>query len=104
MVNSRMHEGAGCCGRVSTQALRRSMERSAVADIPKIISVDDHVVEPVDLWERFLPARLRERGPKVKKLKGRFKPGRSLGDWVEDDEGQWSDVWVYADLTSAVLP
>jgi predicted TIM-barrel fold metal-dependent hydrolase len=75
-----------------------------VSDVPRIISVDDHIVEPRDLWERYLPERFRDRGPRVRKLKGRFGPGRSMGDWVEDDEGQWSDVWVYEDLKAAILP
>jgi len=30
-----------------------------------IISVDDHLVEPADLFERYLPSALRERGPRV---------------------------------------
>ncbi|MEZ5144577.1 MAG: amidohydrolase family protein [Acidimicrobiales bacterium] len=34
-------------------------------EIPKIISVDDHVVEPPDLWSSRLPARLRDVGPHV---------------------------------------
>jgi predicted TIM-barrel fold metal-dependent hydrolase len=29
------------------------------------ISVDDHVVEPPDVWQDRLPAKLRERGPRV---------------------------------------
>ena len=33
--------------------------------IPKIISVDDHVVEPAHLWQTWLPVKLRDRGPKV---------------------------------------
>jgi predicted TIM-barrel fold metal-dependent hydrolase len=33
--------------------------------IPPIISVDDHVVEPPGLWQRWLPPRLREHGPRV---------------------------------------
>jgi predicted TIM-barrel fold metal-dependent hydrolase len=37
-------------------------------DIPPIISVDDHVVEPADLWQRWLPARFREAGPRVVRL------------------------------------
>ena len=34
-----------------------------LASIPKIISVDDHVVEPAHVWERWLPAKFRDRGP-----------------------------------------
>ena len=32
---------------------------------PKIISVDDHVVEPANLWQDRLPAKHRETGPRV---------------------------------------
>ena len=34
-------------------------------ELPKIVSVDDHVVEPAHLWQTWLPAGLRDRGPKV---------------------------------------
>ena len=34
-------------------------------ELPLIISVDDHVLEPKDLWQRELPAHLRDRGPRV---------------------------------------
>src|SRR5438128_1590637 len=36
---------------------RRPME------LPKIISVDDHVVEPPHVWQTWLPEKFRERGP-----------------------------------------
>ncbi len=36
-----------------------------MADIPWIVSVDDHVVEPPDLWTSRLPAKYREIGPRV---------------------------------------
>ena len=31
----------------------------------KLISVDDHIIEPAHLWQSRLPARLRDRGPRV---------------------------------------
>src|SRR3954451_18218512 len=34
-------------------------------EFPKIISVDDHIVEPPELWQERLPAAMEERGPKV---------------------------------------
>ena len=42
----------------------------AVTDvyIPKIISVDDHVVEPPHLWQTWLPKKHRDRGPKIELL------------------------------------
>ncbi|WP_181779165.1 amidohydrolase family protein [Pseudonocardia pini] len=30
-----------------------------------LISVDDHIIEPAHLWERWLPRSLRERGPRL---------------------------------------
>ena len=35
-----------------------------------MISVDDHVLEPADLWQRWLPAKLREQAPTVKSEDG----------------------------------
>ena len=36
-------------------------------ELPKIVSVDDHVVEPPHVWEQWLPAKFRDRGPKVER-------------------------------------
>ena len=35
--------------------------------LPKIISVDDHVVEPPHVWQTYLPQRYREKGPRVER-------------------------------------
>ena len=47
----------------------------AEEEFPLIISVDDHILEPRDLWERELPARMRERDPRCvrEKTKSTFK-------------------------------
>jgi len=37
---------------------------SGTKDLPKVISVDDHAIEPAHLFETWLPARYRDRGPK----------------------------------------
>lgn len=71
----------------------------AEEDFPLIISVDDHILEPRDLWQRELPASLRDRGPKVvrEKTSSSFKGG--VLSFVRDDpDGAWTDVWVYEDL------
>ena len=34
-------------------------------EMPRIISVDDHVVEPPDLWQSRLPAKYKDRGPRI---------------------------------------
>src|SRR5688500_15798163 len=59
-------------------------------DLPKIISVDDHVVEPPHVWQEWLPEKWRERGPKVERKrwgKFRHKAGARY-DMTEDPEGQ----------------
>ena len=34
-------------------------------EIPPIISVDDHVIEPPHVWQSRLPARYADIGPRV---------------------------------------
>jgi len=71
----------------------------AEEDFPLIISVDDHILEPRDLWERELPASLRQRGPRCvrEKTKSTFKGGVLTMERGVDD-GTWTDVWVFDDL------
>ena len=42
------------------------------AELPKIISVDDHVVEPPDLWTSRLPAKYSDRWPRVERDRAKF--------------------------------
>ena len=42
---------------------------SPTVEIPRIISVDDHVVEPPDLWTSRVPEKYRDRAPKVVRRK-----------------------------------
>jgi predicted TIM-barrel fold metal-dependent hydrolase len=68
-------------------------------EIPPIISVDDHVVEPPDLWQRWLPKALRATGPKVVRLPYATTPG---GGVVVAPDGPETDFWAFGDLRSAV--
>jgi predicted TIM-barrel fold metal-dependent hydrolase len=52
-------------------------------DIDWMISVDDHVIEPPNVWQDRIPAALRDRAPKL----------------VKDDDGQ---AWVYEGKRMAV--
>jgi predicted TIM-barrel fold metal-dependent hydrolase len=75
---------------------------------PRIISVDDHVVEPPDLWSSRLPARYQDRGPRIErqkvKLVGGVEGGAGTGlHWTQDTDGEWSDVWYYDDLVSPLM-
>ncbi len=68
--------------------------------VPRIISVDDHVVEPPDLWTDRLPAKYPDRAPRVERDSGVFKmPGRRLHLRERRPEGGVEcDVWYYDDL------
>ena len=71
--------------------------------IPKIISVDDHVIEPPDLWQMWLPARLRGEGPRVVRLPwehGRGIRGQNIRPATSGPE---ADFWAFGDLRVAVL-
>ena len=72
-----------------------------MAELPLIISVDDHVVEPPGLWQERLPARFRDRGPRIERRKLKRSAGGVGGGnmgFVEDSDGTWCDVWLYEDL------
>ena len=71
----------------------------AEVDLPRIISVDDHILEPRTLWQEQLPAADRERGPKVvrEKVSLHFSGG-NYGFTRDDPDGHWCDLWLYDDL------
>jgi len=71
-----------------------------VVDIPKIISVDDHVVEPPHVWQRWLPAKYAERGPRVERhgLGDLQYLGGTTYRYTITDDGPPCDIWFYEDL------
>jgi predicted TIM-barrel fold metal-dependent hydrolase len=71
-----------------------------MSELPMIISVDDHVVEPAHLWQTWLPAKYRDRGPKVERrgIGGIRHIGGGRYEQSFDPEGPKADVWVYEDL------
>ena len=73
-----------------------------MAEIPRIVSVDDHVIEPAHLFERWLPSRYKDRGPKHQR-KGIAKTtlhGGSDYRFEFSDDAPMADMWVYEDLIS----
>ncbi len=70
-----------------------------MAEIPLIISVDDHVVEPAHLWQTWLPEQHRERGPRVERhgLGGLKYVGGTTYEYELTDDGPPCDIWFYED-------
>ena len=73
-----------------------------MTETPRIISVDDHVVEPPDLFERWLPKPFRDdpRAPRIKRV-GIASMTHISGqtyDIVYDESQPKSDAWYYEDL------
>lgn len=68
-------------------------------ELPNIISVDDHVMEPKTLWQDQLPPSKRDKGPRVstEKVKLDFKGGH-YGFSRGDEDGTLCDVWLFEDL------
>src|SRR5215212_8502337 len=69
---------------------------------PKIISVDDHIMEPANVWQDRLPAKFKEVGPRLVRLKVKnmkFVGGVfSYEEAGDDEEGTWCDWWLTEDL------
>ena len=73
-----------------------------MTETPRIISVDDHVVEPPHLFERWLPKPFRDdpRAPRIERV-GIASMTHISGqtyDIVYDESQPKSDAWYYEDL------
>ena len=73
---------------------------AAPGELPRIVSVDDHVVEPPHVWERWLPKRLRDRGPRIERrgIGAMRHVGGGVYEQTFDDDGPPADCWVFEDL------
>ena len=71
-----------------------------MVELPKIVSVDDHVVEPAHLWQTWLPARFRDAGPRVERRGVGSMEHIGGGSYRQtfDDDGPKADCWIYEDL------
>jgi predicted TIM-barrel fold metal-dependent hydrolase len=68
-------------------------------EIPPIISVDDHVVEPPHLWTRWLPERYRAAGPKVVRAPYELRSDQKT---VMAQSGPETDFWVFEKTQTAI--
>ena len=69
---------------------------------PRIISVDDHIMEPPNVWQDRLPAKFKDVGPRMVRLKiaeMNFVGGVfSYRESNEGEDGTWCDWWLTEDL------
>jgi len=63
-------------------------------DLPMIISVDDHIIEPPTLFQRWLPAKYQDRAPRVER-RLISKESKLFNGLVEDPDGDPGDVWFF---------
>jgi len=69
--------------------------------IPKIISVDDHVVEPPHVWRDWLPAKYRDRGPRVERRGIRaieFAGAAAYREQFDDESPTKVDAWFFENV------
>jgi predicted TIM-barrel fold metal-dependent hydrolase len=71
-----------------------------MAELPKIISVDDHVVEPAHVWQTWLPEKYRADGPRVERrgVGGMKHIGGGTYEQEFTEDGRPADCWVFGDL------
>jgi len=67
--------------------------------LPLIISVDDHVVEPANIWQDRLPDAFKDRGPRIERDTGKFLfEGGTFSYEKGGDDGVPCDWWLYEEL------
>ncbi len=74
-----------------------------MSDMPKIISVDDHVIESADLWVSRVSAKYRDVAPQLLRgpgLIGVFRDGEYV--WEEREGLGPCDYWTFGDVRMAV--
>jgi predicted TIM-barrel fold metal-dependent hydrolase len=70
-----------------------------MGQLPKIISVDDHVIEPPNVWTDRLPAKYAAVGPRVeRKTVSNLKFNGTTYSFDLDPDGRTADFWAYEDL------
>lgn len=77
-------------------------ESPSQIELPNIVSVDDHVVEPPHLFETWLPAKFKSHPdvPRVERrgLAGMKYLGGTKYDFDWQDDAPKADCWLYEDL------
>ncbi|MCU1373951.1 MAG: amidohydrolase 2 [Actinomycetia bacterium] len=62
------------------------------------VSVDDHVIEPRNVWTDRLPSKYRDIGPRIVRANLDVKLRAGKHQFTETPDGKPCDVWAYEDL------
>jgi predicted TIM-barrel fold metal-dependent hydrolase len=75
-----------------------------MGELPWIVSVDDHVVEPPGVWQDRLSADDREVGPRVVQdtCETVYDPATRAVRYVKGGEGPIVDWWLYEDVAKPI--
>lgn len=65
-------------------------------ELPWMISVDDHIIEPPHLFENWLPRKYQDRAPRVER-RSISRASTLFNGLVEDPDGDPGDVWFFGD-------
>ena len=83
-------------------AITEKESKASKTEIPMIISVDDHLVEPPHLWQTWLPNKFKEKGPRVERRRlGEmlWGGGSKMYEYELDaPDAPWCDIWFYEGL------
>jgi len=66
-------------------------------NFPKIISVDDHVIEHGRVWLDRLPAKYHDIGPRTIQERGTMQFVGGVFSYEPSDDGELCDWWLYED-------
>jgi predicted TIM-barrel fold metal-dependent hydrolase len=79
---------------MTVQDVTEDLEHAVLSELPGLVSVDDHIVEPPDLWTTRLPGALSDSAPRVRRerVPSLIHPGTEV----------WADVWHYEDIAEPV--
>ena len=83
-----------------TATLPTDATAPGAVELPKIISVDDHVVEPPHLWQTWLPEKFKAAGPRIERrgVGSMRHIGGGTYEQTFTDDGPKADCWVFEDL------
>jgi predicted TIM-barrel fold metal-dependent hydrolase len=81
----------------------RDASTGADGELPWFISIDDHVIEPPDVWTSRLPAKFKDKAPHYQRRRvGRTRYEGGVFVTEKDDNGALTEVWVFDEVVKPI--